>query len=385
VVRQLILAALIVTATLTGPASAQRQWGHRNDRIAAPYSQEKFQVLDTQTGRSREDRIVFRLERRDGRIRAIKFRPLKHRMLLIGVEIRFANGERQTANIFRRLRAGEESQVIDLDGEARRVDTVTLIKRPHWRRGRRNEVELIGLEVRERRRDRDRDRDRRGSEFELVGSETVDARDDRVVFKVGRREGRFNAIKFRSSGRSILLSGVDIEFANGDRQEVRLLQRLRSGRETEAIDLKGKSRRIKKITLWKRPSWRPGRVTVDLGGSKARGRDRKRLRGWTLLGTRKASMFEKDRDVLRLGKKYGRFKAIRLTARREDVRIYSVRVVYGNGEVERLPISVKLREDRTTEAFDLRGRGRYIDRIELKYRSKLTLKGRAKVEVWGLY
>jgi hypothetical protein len=80
----------------------------------------------------------------------------------------------------------------------------------------------------------------------------------------------------------------------------------------------------------------------------------------------------------------GRIKAIRFAARRSDITFYSARIVYENGEAENLPFARKLKDGQYTDAIDLKGRGRRIDRIELKYRSKLGLKGEGIVEVWGL-
>jgi hypothetical protein len=380
VVRHLTLAVLILSAAFIGPAAAQRDWGRGPGpgpgRGAPPPA--AFELIDTQAVDSREDRIVFHVGRREGRFLAIKFRSVNDRMLLGGVEIEFANRERQTLKLIDRLEPGDESQVIDLKGEARRIETVTLWKRPSWRPGRAS-VELIGME--------ERDRGPPPGDFELVASETADARDDRIVFRVGRGEGAFTAIKFRAVNDRLLIGGIEIQFGNGERQALRLVAKLEPGQESPAIDLAGERRRIETVTLWKRQSWRPGRVTVDLGAKQERGHGGPPggPRGWVLLATQMADLLVKDRDQVILGERFGRFKAVRLAAKQGDVRIYGVRVVYGNGEIEDLPVSAQLKQGQTTPPFDLKGQGRFIDRIEMKYRSKLTLKGPGIIEVWGLY
>ena len=46
------------------------------------------------------------------------------------------------------------------------------------------------------------------------------------------------------------------------------------------------------------------------------------------------SLFGKDRDSIRVGRREGRFKAIRLHARGADVELLDVKVFYANGEPE---------------------------------------------------
>ena len=104
-----------------------------------------------------------------------------------------------------------------------------------------------------------------------------------------------------------------------------------------------------------------------------------------MLATRTADFLQKDRDIVLIGEKFGRFKAIKLTARQGEMRIYGVRIVYPNNEIEDLPVSAQLKQGQTTQPFDLKGRGRYIERVEIKFRSKLTLKGQGVLEVLGLY
>jgi hypothetical protein len=462
-------------------------------------------ILDAQRVESRAERIVFRVGRDKGPMSQISFRAANEPMLLTGAEIIFGNGERQWINLITRLRPGEESEPIELEGGRRHLEQVIVWKRPAFRPWIVGELQLLGVSG--------------GTagpgQFAVIASRTADARDDRVVFALGRHEGRFGAIQFRVAGEPLLLTGVEIEFGNRERQRIDLFDRLLPGRGSRVIDFKGDARHIASVTLWKRPVWRPGRVTVDLLGLEDLGRppappswggigpaiprgwvlfgaqtvdfgadrdviqvgshagrferialrvydndiylreltivyadgerdrkvidtefraetqtrpidlrgdrfirqiellyrsrpgmrspavvevygdyardwlgDRGRFReyegGWVMLGAQRAAIFAKDTDAIHVGERFGRFRAIRLTARREDVRLYRVRIVYGNGEIEDLPASFTLKAGQSTPPFDLKGRGRFIDRIELRYRTRLTLKGQGIIEVWGL-
>ena len=63
----------------------------------------------------------------------------------------------------------------------------------------------------------------------------------------------------------------------------------------------------------------------------------KRGPAWSELGCRKVSFIGKDRDVIKVGRKEGRFRAIRLKARGNDVEMLDLKVVYANGAARRYP------------------------------------------------
>ena len=53
---------------------------------------------------------------------------------------------------------------------------------------------------------------------------------------------------------------------------------------------------------------------------------------WVELGCQQVSLFGKDRDSVRVGRREGRFKAIRLHARGADVEMLDLKVIYTNGQ-----------------------------------------------------
>ncbi len=144
------------------------------------------EVIGNQRVNNREERIVFRLGPGQGRLDQIRFRS-DDGMLLRSVEIIFEGGKRMNMEIIDRVPPGAESRPIGIDADLRGVEQVTLWKRPSLRPGMIN-VQLIGVL---------RPEPPRGGQFSVIDSQTIDIRNDRVVFRVGRREGRFAAIKFR--------------------------------------------------------------------------------------------------------------------------------------------------------------------------------------------
>jgi hypothetical protein len=105
---------------------------------------------------------------------------------------------------------------------------------------------------------------------------------------------------------------------------------------------------------------------------------------WSELGCRKVSFIGKDRDVIKVGRKEGRFRAIRLKARGNDVEMLDLKVIYANGAPDDIPVRKHIRAGSQTGPLDLKGRDRAIDSVEMVYKSRPNFKGLATVCVDGL-
>ena len=105
---------------------------------------------------------------------------------------------------------------------------------------------------------------------------------------------------------------------------------------------------------------------------------------WVQLGCQQVSFRGKDRDAIRVGRREGRFKAIRLAARGNDVEILDLKVVYGNGNPDDIDVRRVIRSGDRTQALDLKGRDRSIERIEMVYRQRPDFSGRATICAEGL-
>jgi hypothetical protein len=105
---------------------------------------------------------------------------------------------------------------------------------------------------------------------------------------------------------------------------------------------------------------------------------------WVQLGCQQVSFLGKDRDTIRVGRREGRFKAIRLSARGNDVEMLDLKVVYANGEPDDIPVRSLIREGTQTRPLDLKGRERAIRSIDMVYRKRLNFRGSATVCAEGL-
>lgn len=504
-----------------------------------PPSAGRGKVLDTQVVRTESDRIEFDVGREQGMITQIRLRSVDGPLLYRAIEITFGNGEVQTIEGIERLEPGEQGKAIDLSGDRRFIKKVVVYKRPSWRPGQ-STVELLGLvEPRPAPPPPPRPIPPLAGDFDLIDQQVVDKRADRVEFIVPRGDGPFSQIKFKAIDDGILFRSIEIYSRGGQVQRLDIIERLEPGEESPAIDVEGRGD-IERVVVTKRPSWRPGEARLALAGRERprapppppppaarppghgfppgwvlieakpiergrliignplnpdrsnrpppgagtrgltakipvgrevgqfsriglrlmgdairlnsltiiygngepdriavgtelgdrartqpidlkgrdrfirevvldydarpggktvvelygdyadgwlgdRGRRRDFNQGWVLLGAQRAAMFGSgDVDAFQIGERYGRFSALKVTSRDHAVRFYGLRIIYGNGEVEDVPFSGELSGGQSSPKLDLKGRQRFIDRIEMKYRTKLNFQGDGVVEVWGM-
>src|SRR5207342_687628 len=105
-----------------------------------------------------------------------------------------------------------------------------------------------------------------------------------------------------------------------------------------------------------------GAVATDAAAQRGGDRD------WVELGCQKVS-FRAERDTVRVGRREGRFTAIRLFARGGDVEMMDLKVIYANGEPDDIRVRHILERGERTRPLDLRGRERAISSIEMAYRA----------------
>ena len=104
--------------------------------------------------------------------------------------------------------------------------------------------------------------------------------------------------------------------------------------------------------------------------------------GWELLSSQKVN-FIRDKDEIRINSR-SQYTAIRFKVEDKDVRIHDLKIFYTNGDKLDPSLDAVIPADQYSREIELALDGRYIDRIEFKYRSTGNLlKGRANVLVFG--
>jgi hypothetical protein len=245
------------------------------------------------------------------------------------------------------------------------------------------------------RRDDRRDDDRRGGgdshrgdEWVLLGSQSVGFRGDRDVIRVGRSEGRFESLVLGVKNGDVEIREMTVIFRNRERQTFTVNGTIRDGQRTRPIDLRGGDRVIESIEFVYRSvgaRWRGDRATVEVYGQQHDSRGAGPGPGprpgwggrpeWVELGCRTVAFIGADRDVIPVGRREGRFKALKFRAKREKIRLLDARVIYTNGQPDDLRIDVDIPKNGETQPISVRGRTRSIDRVEVvTMKKKLTLK-----------
>lgn len=379
------LLALLSVATAL-PALAQREPVPRG-----------YEVIDTVRYDGRDETIVIPVGRAEGRFSVVRLRALDADVRIRSAEIVFGNGSRQQERIRERLDRGEVSDPIDLSGNRRFIREIRLFIRPTIRGREEARIQLLAADERG---GPDREEvsrfgpaprlDRRGRPvgYVLFGSTRVGFRRDTDRIEVGRDRGLFDSIAFTVEDRDILLRSLTIIYGNGQRDRLEIEQRIRQGSVSPAIRLDG-DRFIDRIEFDYRAAGRgDGPAVLKVYGAYSERwlnrRPERERDAWLLLGSQRAQMFNRDDDRFEVGRRYGTFKAIRVAARRTDVRVYGLIIRYENGSSEEVPLYSSLNAGQVSQPIDLRGRERFIRDISIRYRSRLSLRGEGVVEVWGL-
>lgn len=223
--------------------------------------------------------------------------------------------------------------------------------------------------------------------WERLGCVDVGGRPDGDIIKVGRREGRYKAIRLSAIGNDVSVLDLKVIYANGQPDDIRVRSEVREGDKTRALDLKGRDRAIDRIAIATKTGFKgrgKGRAKMCIDGLQDDKRPGgKRADNWEELGCQKVG-FLGDRDVVKVGRREGRFKAIRLKVSGNAVYIMDLKVVYANGAPDDIRVRSEIRDGAQSGPLDLKGRDRAIDRVELVYRAKPNFKGSARVCVEGL-
>src|SRR5438477_16008 len=103
--------------------------------------------------------------------------------------------------------------------------------------------------------------------------------------------------------------------------------------------------------------------------------------GWERLGERTVDG-RVDRDVIEVGAREGRFRRLAIRVENSALEMFSMRVVFGDGESFSPPTRLVFGRDSTSRIIDLPGDARVIRRVEFRY-GNLPGGGRARVELWA--
>ena len=216
-----------------------------------------------------------------------------------------------------------------------------------------------------------------------LGCQAVNFGIDRDVVRIGRRDGTFRAIRLRARGSTVHMFDVKVVYGNGTADDISVRANIPAGGSSGPKDLRGGDRVIDRVELIYRSepnSRRQGVICID--GLTVVAGPPSVPAGWVELGCQRVN-FGIDRDVIRVGRREGTFRAIRLRARGNAVHMFDVKVVYDNGAADDIAVRANIPAGGSSGAKDLKGGQRVIDRVELIYRTQPNFRGEGVICVDG--
>jgi hypothetical protein len=229
----------------------------------------------------------------------------------------------------------------------------------------------------------------------LFGVQNVGFIRDRDVIRVGANLGQFDRIQLRVLDNDVFINELEVNYVDGTSQKLVVNADVKQNTRTGWMNITG-TKFIKDINMnyRSRPALK-GQARIEVYGQIAEGwlgpngRGRQYNEGWVLLGAQTAGRFLRTEiDRIEVGRNEGLFKRIRVTIKDRALVFDELRIVYGNGEEEVIPVKTTVAANSTFGPVDLKGGNRVIREIRARYRSaivdaKAVGRGAAVVEIWG--
>ena len=358
----------------------------------------------------REGRAAIRPSQESQPLRFLQIEVGRRDVFIRHITVTFANGDVKRFDLNRWVDEGKRTPRLRFDAPARRVRQVAIATRPSQSR----DIARFTLHTqRLERPDRDTDRfasnDRRaplgdGSRFGtvlpldrggaprnhiLLGTVQVVLGKPSIELSVNRGLGPITSLALRAGRRTVGIGKITAVNSNGKTDEIQVLRQLARNSVSPKISLQrsGKLRsiRIKATALTTQTSSLRVYAMLDQD-NRQRALEIRRAKGeWIELGFARPPRFRTKTDVIAVGRSKGRLEAFRLVVEKHDVRFQGLRVVYGNGSEQEFPFYSKVNDGVTTNRFVLarEGRGRYVQKIIVRYNTTTNFKGRALVKFQG--
>ncbi|MBX9925280.1 MAG: DUF2541 family protein [Hyphomicrobiaceae bacterium] len=412
--RRLVMAAVALAAA-GSITSAQAQKGD-----------EKLVLIGTFPVDVTKDKAVIDLAKSNGKFRGLRLRSSDGEITTSRVQVLYGDGSVHNEDRKIVLLDGERTRPIDQSSKDRFVDQVTMTLVPA-KKGK-AEVQVYGIAtdegakvkrvnvVTEKKDEKKEDKADTGkiaataiakpaptqaaagtvTEFGdvLFGAQQVGFVVDRDVIRVGAEIGKFDKIRLRVLENDIFIKEMKVIYANGESDDLAVNAEVKRDTRTKWFQLKG-DRFIREIQFVynSKPSFK-GQARIEVLGEYAsgwlgpNGEGRKFNQGWVLLGAESAGFVGFDKDVIKVGRNEGGFKRLRVTVKDRAISLNELRIIYGSGQEDVVPIKAKVEAGSTYGPIDLKGGSRIIKEIQARYRSRFIDreargKGRAIVEIWG--
>lgn len=196
---------------------------------------------------------------REGRYTALQLYVEKADIAARSLRITFRNGNVQNIPIRALIRAGSYSQVFDLRGNRRFLKQVQLSYESKPGETITPEVQLFALSatpvaapppVAARvppAAPPPPARPAPALTWQLIEVRTVTFRPDRDIVRIGPAAGKFRALQFVVTRNDLLIDDIKVVYGNGAIDDIKIRRKIRAGKRTRILDLRGPARFIREI------------------------------------------------------------------------------------------------------------------------------------------
>lgn len=101
--------------------------------------------------------------------------------------------------------------------------------------------------------------------IEVLGTARTNNRIESIDVRIAAHQAHVSAICIRSGSLATTLLGIEIEFADGSRERIKLQERLAPGQQSRPIPVDPR-RAVRRVFVTKKPGLRPGETVIQILG-----------------------------------------------------------------------------------------------------------------------
>ncbi|BBM86925.1 hypothetical protein [Candidatus Uabimicrobium amorphum] len=274
----------------------------------------------------------------------------------------------------RKLSRGQETEVFSLRGGKRVILHVSLKYRGKLF-GKKPRIQVWGL--------RDSTSNIPKTDWQHLGSKTVNFRSEYDTIVVGKHHGAFHALQLQAEENDVFIHNVAVHLGNGELQSI-VVNKLVAKNSSEQLKLQG-ARFIEKVVFKYASHSRGRRALIHLLG--ARGKKvvtmtEKAEKNWNLLGQANVSQGSDLESIYIYGSSQT-ISMLRTNIRNRKVHITEAVVYFTDDTSLQIPINKTFQAGEASRAFSIGGK-KVVKRIDFVYQTKgIDYSQPGVVEVWG--
>jgi len=101
--------------------------------------------------------------------------------------------------------------------------------------------------------------------LEVLGTARTNNKTESLTFRIPAHQAHVSALRIRSGSLTTTLVGIEIEFADGGLERIKLQDTLAPGQQSRPVPIESR-RALTRVFVSKQPGLRPGETTVQLLG-----------------------------------------------------------------------------------------------------------------------